>query len=89
MSAASQAELARREADLQRREAALARREAVLGSAMVSRKNWPSARWLPLAHHDISGDIPADRRRLVQTAYLAWWLVALGYVWNFICITVL
>ncbi len=78
-------DIQRREADLQRREADLQRREASLAAAGAARKNWP--RFMPLVHHDIDGDIPADRRRLVRTAYFAWCLVAAGYIWNFICIT--
>jgi hypothetical protein len=75
----------RSEADLQRREADLQRREASLTAAGASKKNWP--RCYPLVHHDIAGDIPADRQRLVRTAYFAWCLVASGYIWNFIAIT--
>lgn len=83
--APSSADMQRREADLQRREADLQRREASLAAAGASKKNWP--RFMPLVHHDIDGDIPVERRRLVKTAYFAWCLVAAGYIWNFIAIT--
>jgi len=86
----SPSNLARREADVARREAEVARREGLVASGRVaiSNKNWPS-RCLRLVHHDINGDVPADRRSLVKMAYFTWWVVALGYVWNFICITTL
>ena len=83
----SSTDLQRREAELQRREADLSRREAALSAAGAARKNWP--KYLNLVHHDIATDIPARRRGLVRAGYTAWCLVALGYIWNFICITAL
>lgn len=89
MQGTTPSDLNHREAELACREAEVARREGLLNSSSVtiSNKNWPSKRFMPLVHHDIGGDIPADRRGVVRAGYLAWWLVALGYVWNFICIT--
>ena len=83
---ASASDLHRREAELQRREADLARREASLAAAGAARKNWPT--YLKLVHHDINADIAAPRRGLVRAAYFAWCLVATGYIYNFICMTV-
>ena len=86
---AAAADLARREADLRRREAELAAREAQLraSGSVATAKNWP--RFWKLTHHDIGGDIPANRQALVRLAYFAWCLICTGYVWNFIAITAL
>jgi hypothetical protein len=87
--AAAASDLSRREADLKRREADVARREAALraSGAAPSNKNWP--RFWRILHHDIAGDIPAERQGLVRLGYVAWCLIVAGYLWNFVCLTAL
>jgi hypothetical protein len=80
-----QAEIDRRTEELRRWETDLVRREALLRQQAGPSKNWP--RFLPILHHDIAADIPFERKGLVRSGYIAWCIVAAGYLWNFVSLT--
>lgn len=80
-----QADIDRRTEELRRWEADLSSRETLLRQQAGSSKNWP--RCLPILHHDIAADIPFERKGLVRSGYIAWCIVAAGYLWNFVSLT--
>lgn len=69
-------ELAAREAELNRREEELRK-----AGALVPKKNWPIC--YPILHHDIAGDVPAEKQRMVRQAYFSWlgFLIAVTFNW--------
>lgn len=79
--------MARREAELNKREAEVRRMEMELANSPGAKnnKNWP--RFCPVAHHDIAGEIPADKQSMIRSAYWSY----LGMVWcmffNFVAVT--
>lgn len=81
----SREDIERRTEELRRWEADLAGREALLRRQAAPYKNWP--RCFPIVHHDIAADIPFERKGLVRSGYVAWCVVAAGYLWNFISLT--
>eukprot|EP00887_Chlorella_sp_A99_P005193 scaffold1.g5193.t1 len=53
-------------------------------------KNWPRIPLFPkLVHHDIAGEAPPQRQGLVRFGYASWIVVATGYLFNWLLVTIM
>eukprot|EP00824_Muranothrix_gubernata_P024832 TRINITY_DN755_c0_g1_i1.p1 TRINITY_DN755_c0_g1~~TRINITY_DN755_c0_g1_i1.p1 ORF type:complete len:239 (-),score=40.12 TRINITY_DN755_c0_g1_i1:13-729(-) len=76
------AELEAREKELDRREKEVKKLERMIPPEAI--KDWPPC--YPIAHNNITKDIPSEKRTMVRIAYYLWLHTVICLVWNVVCI---